>query len=131
MVVMVVVLHDVMVHFHVVHLVGVVQVLEHRFAVVVAVRHDAALVMVLLVAAHHVIRVGIYNKTRPRTPRVPRSAISLQPSAAVHNVVYTSRAPSPAESRGATGKGVIAGLHGWSVRKAPDAIAAEHWRARL
>lgn len=127
MVVMVVVLHDVMVHFHVVHLVGVVQVLEHRFAVVVAVRHDAALVMVLLVAAHHVIRVGIYNKTRPRT----RSAISLQPSAAVHNVVYTSRASSPAESRGATGKGVIAGLHGWSVRKAPDAIAAEHWRARL
>jgi len=49
---MVIVLHDVMVvHLHVVHLIGVVQVLEHRLAIIVAVRHD--------VLAHHVISVII------------------------------------------------------------------------
>jgi len=49
---MVIVLHDVMVvHLHVVHLIGVVQVLEHRLAIVVAVRHDTL--------AHHVIPVTI------------------------------------------------------------------------
>lgn len=48
-----VVLHDVVVvHLHVVHLVGVVKVLEHRFAVVVSVRHNA-------LPAHHVISVAI------------------------------------------------------------------------
>jgi len=46
----VIVLHDVVVRFHVVHLVGMVEVLlDHRLAIVVAVRHDAL--------AHHVIHV--------------------------------------------------------------------------
>lgn len=47
------VLHHVMVRFHVVHLVRMVKVLEHRFAIVVAVRHDALAHHVVMI--HHVI----------------------------------------------------------------------------
>lgn len=53
--VVLILVHNVMVHLlHVmVHLVGMVEVmLEHRFPIVVAVRHDAL--------AHHVVRVMVF-----------------------------------------------------------------------